>query len=102
VIARPRRRRFTAEYKQSITVDNGTEFASKAMDLWAYTNGVHLYFIRPGRPVENGYIESVNGKLRGECLNVEVFFTLADDRRKCTLIIPLIQNIRQATVLPRL
>lgn len=67
---------------KSITVDNGTEFASKAMDLWAYTNGVHLDFIRPGRPVENGYIESFNGKLRDECLNVEVFFTLADARRK--------------------
>jgi putative transposase len=49
---------------QSITVDNGTEFASKAMDLWAYRNGVHLDFIRPGRPVENGYIESFNGRLR--------------------------------------
>ena len=67
---------------QSITVDNGTEFASKAMDLWAYQNAVHLDFIRPGRPVENGYIESFNGRLRDECLNVEVFFTLADARRK--------------------
>jgi len=70
---------------QSITVDNGTEFASKAMDLWAYKNGVHLDFIRPGKPVENGYIESFNGKLRDECLNVEVFFTLADARRKLGL-----------------
>ena len=66
----------------SITVDNGTEFTSKALDLWAYRNGVHLDFIRPGKPVENGYIESFNGKLRDECLNVEVFFTLADARRK--------------------
>ncbi len=70
---------------QSITVDNGTEFASKAMDLWAYQNGVHLDFIRPGKPVENGYIESFNGKLRDECLNVEVFFTLADARHKLAL-----------------
>jgi putative transposase len=70
---------------QSITVDNGTEFSSKAMDLWAYANGVHLDFIRPGRPVENGYIESFNGRLRDECLNVEVFFTLADARRKLAL-----------------
>jgi putative transposase len=67
---------------RSITVDNGTEFASKAMDLWAYTNSVHLDFIRP---VENGYIESFNGRLRDECLNVEVFFTLADARRKLSL-----------------
>ncbi len=70
---------------ESITVDNGTEFASKAMDLWAYKNGVHLDFIRPGKPVENGYIESFNGKLRDECLNVEIFFTLADARRKLHL-----------------
>jgi putative transposase len=46
---------------------------------------VHLEFIRPGKPVENGYIESFNGKLRDECLNVEVFFTLADARRKLHL-----------------
>ncbi len=65
-----------------MTVDNGTEFASKAMDLWAYTNGVHLDFIRPGRPVENGYSESFNGRLRDEFLNVELCFTLADARRK--------------------
>lgn len=70
---------------QSITVDNGTEFASKAMDIWAYTNSVHLDFIRPGRPVENGYVESFNGRLRDECLNVEVFFSLVDARRKLAL-----------------
>lgn len=70
---------------RSITVDNGTEFASKVMDLWAYRNSVHLDFIRPERPVENWYIESFNGRLRDECLNVEVFFTLADARRKLAL-----------------
>ena len=46
---------------------------------------MHLDFIRPGRPVENGYIESFNGRLRDECLNVEVFFSLADARRKLAL-----------------
>ena len=56
----------------------GTEFASKAMDVWAYQYRVQLDFIRPGKPVENSYIESFNGRLRDECLNVEVFFTLAD------------------------
>jgi len=70
---------------ESITVDNGAEFTSKALDHWAYSNGVYLDFIRPGRPVENGYIESFNGKLRDECLNVEVFFNLADARRKLYL-----------------
>ena len=62
----------------SITVDNGTEFASKAMDLWAYKNGVHLDFIRPGKPVENGYIESFNARLRDELLNGEIFYTLRE------------------------
>ncbi len=62
----------------SITVDNGTEFVSRAMEIWSYQNGVHLDFIRPGRPVENGYIESFNGRLRDECLNVEMFFTFED------------------------
>lgn len=66
----------------SITVDNGTEFVSKAMEVWAYQHGVQLDFIRPGRPVENSYIESFNGRLRDECLNVEVFFTIVDVREK--------------------
>jgi putative transposase len=60
----------------------GTEFASKAMDAWAYQYCVQLNFIRPGRPVENCYIESFNGRLRDECLNVEVFFALIDVRDK--------------------
>ena len=66
----------------SITSDNGSEFTGKAMDLWAHLAGVKLNFIRPGKPVENGYIESFNGRLRDECLNVEVFLDLADARRK--------------------
>lgn len=59
-------------------VDNVTEFYSKALDQWSYKNGVVLHFIRPGRLVENGYIESFNGKLRDECLNLHLFFSLAD------------------------
>jgi putative transposase len=66
----------------SITVDNGTEFGSRAMEAWAYQYGVQLDFIRPGRPVENSHSESFNGRLRDECLNVEVFFALADVRDK--------------------
>jgi putative transposase len=52
------------------------------MDVWAYQHGVQLDFTRPGRPTENGYIESFNGRLRDECLNVQVFFTVADARDK--------------------
>jgi putative transposase len=66
----------------SITVDNGSEFASRAMDAWAYRHGTHLDFIRPGKPVENGYIESFNGRLRDECLNVNLFFSLDDTKEK--------------------
>jgi len=67
---------------KAITVDNGSEFYSRAMDAWAYRHGVQLEFIRPGRPVENSYIESFNGRLRDECLNVQLFFSLEDAREK--------------------
>jgi putative transposase len=67
---------------ESITADNGSEFASRAMDAWSYQHGIRLEFIRPGRPVENGYIESFNGRLRDACLNVETFFDLTDVRDK--------------------
>lgn len=61
---------------KSIQVDNGSEFYSKAMDRWAYRHSVELEFIRPGRPMDNGHIESFNGKLRDECLNVNLFYSL--------------------------
>jgi putative transposase len=67
---------------QSITSDNGSEFAGRAMDYWAHQVGVKLDVIRPGKPVENSYIESFNGRLRDKCLNVEVFLDLADAQSK--------------------
>lgn len=67
---------------ESITVDNGSEFASSVMDRWAHANSVKLSFIRPGKPVENGFIESFNGRLRDELLNVSIFVSLADARAK--------------------
>jgi len=67
---------------RAITGDNGREFASRVMDAWAYHQRIHLDFIRPGKPVENGFIESFNGRVREECLNLEVFFTLEDVREK--------------------
>lgn len=63
---------------ESILMDNGPEFTSKALDEWAYQNGVQLKFIAPGKPMQNGYIESFNGKMRDECLNEHWFITLAD------------------------
>ena len=65
-----------------ITVDNGTEFASRRMDAWAYERKVQLDFIRPGKPVDNAFIESFNGRLRDECLNTKVFFSIEDAREK--------------------
>jgi len=69
-------------HASQITVDNGTEFYSKAMDHWAWKHQVKLDFIRPGKPMENGYIESFNGRLRDECLNAELFSDLLDARTK--------------------
>jgi len=63
-----------------IIIDNGPEFISNALDNWAYQRGVKLTFIRPGKPVENAYIESFNGRLRDECLNENWFLTLEHAR----------------------
>jgi putative transposase len=63
-----------------ITVDNGPEFAGKAMDEWAYRRGVKLNFIRPGKPIENAYAESFIGRLRDECLNLNWFTTINEAR----------------------
>jgi putative transposase len=67
---------------RSITVDHGTEFMSRALEDWAYHRGVQLDFIRPGKPVENAFIESFNGRLRDECLNVNQFVSLDDAKAK--------------------
>ena len=65
----------------SITVDNGPEFAGKTMDAWAYETGVKLSFIRPGKPIENAYIESFNGKFRDECLNEHWWLSMSHARQ---------------------
>ena len=65
----------------SITVDNGPEFSGMALDRWAYVKHVQLAFIRPGKPVENAFIESFNGRLRQECLNQHHFLDLEEARR---------------------
>ena len=65
---------------EAITIDNGPEFAGCAMDEWAYRNGVKLNFIRPGKPIENAYIESFNGRFRDECLNTNWFISLKHAR----------------------
>jgi putative transposase len=66
----------------SITVDHGTEFMSKALEAWAFSRGVQLDFTRPGKPTDNSHIESFNGRLRDECLNVHQFLSLPDAQAK--------------------
>ena len=66
----------------TVVVDNGPEFTSRALDAWAYRRGIQLDFIRPGKPVENCFVESFNGKFRDECLSAHWFTDLRDARRK--------------------
>ena len=66
----------------SVKVDNGPEFISKELDKWAYENGVTLDYSRPGKPIDNAFIESFNGSFRDECLNVNWFLSLEDARDK--------------------
>jgi putative transposase len=67
---------------EAIVVDNGPEFRSRALAAWSEERGVRLEFIQPGKPVQNAYIESFNGRLRDECLNANWFTSLSDARRK--------------------
>jgi putative transposase len=70
--------RLTIGVPRAIVLDNGPEFAGRALDTWAYGRSVALRFIRPGKPIENAYVESFNGKFRDECLNEHWFVSLAD------------------------
>jgi putative transposase len=63
-----------------ITMDNGPEFAGRALDEWAYRRGVRLNFIRPGKPIDNAFAESFIGRLRDECLNENWFMSLRHAR----------------------
>lgn len=63
-----------------ITTDNGPEFTGKALDRWAFKNNVRLRFIQPGKPMQNAFIESFNGRFRDECLNEHVFVSLQSAR----------------------
>ena len=69
-------------YPKMIRVDQGSEFISRDLDLWAYVNGVTLDFSRPGKPTDNAFIEAFNGRLRAECLSAHWFMSLPDARDK--------------------
>lgn len=66
-----------------IRLDNGPEFISKDLDLWAWTHSVILDFSRPGKPTDNAFAESFNGRVRAECLNAFWFLSLEDAQVKC-------------------
>lgn len=72
------RLKWTRGLPQAIKVDNGSEFISKAVDFWAYQNKVKLDFSRPGKPTDNAFIESFNGRVRQECLSQHWFESLAE------------------------
>lgn len=65
---------------KAIRTDQGPEFTGKALDQWAYRHGVELRLIQPGKPTQNAYIESFNGKFRDECLNEHWFMSLKEAR----------------------
>jgi len=71
-----------AGYPRTIRVDQGSEFVSRDLDLWAYANNVTLDFSRPGKPTDNAFIEAFNSKVRSECLNAHWFMSLDDARSK--------------------
>lgn len=69
-------------YPTTIRVDQGSEFVSRDLDLWAYQHGVELDLSRPGKPTDNAFIEAFNGRFRAECLNTHWFLSLADAKEK--------------------
>ena len=75
------RLRSTVGVPHRIAIDNGPEFISKALDAWAYQNGVQLEFSRPGKPTDNAFAESFNGRFRDECLNLHWFASLEEVRQ---------------------
>lgn len=68
----------TTGLPETIVVDNGPEFSGRTLATWAYAHGVQLRFIRPGKPIENAFVESFNGKFRDECLNEHWFASVAE------------------------
>ena len=83
VVATLERAAAQAGYPKTIRVDNGPEFISKELDLWAFMKDVTLDFSRPGKPTDNAFAESFNGKVRAECLNTSWFLSLDEAQRKC-------------------
>lgn len=73
--------KITRGVPKMVHCDNGSEFSSQAMDLWAYQHGVRMAFSRPGKPTDNAFVESFNGTFRAECLNAHWFASLTEAQR---------------------
>lgn len=71
----------TRNLPEEIVCDNGPEFISQNLDIWAYQNNVKIKFIQPGKPTQNAFVESFNGKFRDECLNQHWFLNLEEARK---------------------
>ena len=99
VLDRPRA---TIGLPHTIVMDNGPECAGRTLDAWAYAHGVALRFIRPGKPIENAYVESFNGKFRDECLNEHWFVSLVDakavSKRGASTTTPCVRTARSLDV----
>jgi putative transposase len=80
VVAAVERLRQSRGRPESLRCDNGSEFTSQLMDLWAYQHQVRIDYSRPGKPTDNAYVESFNGTFRDECLNAHWFESIADAR----------------------
>src|SRR3954447_8077962 len=81
VVAVLDRLKATVGLPERLAVDNGPEFISKALDAWAYRNGVALEFSRPGKPTDNAFVESFNGHFRQECLDQHWCASLEEARQ---------------------
>ena len=81
-------------YPRTIRVDQGSEFVSRDLDLWAYAKGVTLDFSRPAKPTDNAFIEAFNGRFRSECLNAHWFLTLADAREEMEVWLRYYDEVR--------
>jgi transposase InsO family protein len=85
----------TVRLPACITVDHGTEFTSRALDLWAWENKVQLDFTYPGKPTDNGLCDSFSGRLRGECLNTHEFEPLEQVSRAVAALTDIISDALQ-------
>ena len=81
VVCMLNRLKLDREVPKVLFCDNGSEFTSQAMDLWAYRNGAQIYFSRPGKPTDNAFVESFNGTFRAECLNIHWFVNLKEAKQ---------------------